>query len=80
MNQMIAWLVYLIFVSFSLVLGDFFGKVAIRFVLYTWLVYLFWRLFITLRRIQRNKIPALANTVGINLDANTDGTTRELKK
>jgi hypothetical protein len=80
MNQMIAWLVYLIFVSFSLVLGDFFGKVAIRFVLYTWLVYLFWRLFITLRRIQRNKIPALANTVGINLDANTDGTARELKK
>jgi hypothetical protein len=60
MYQKIAWLVFLVFAVVNLTAGDYFFREPLRLIIYVALVVLFWRVFYTLRRLQKSGTAAHA--------------------
>jgi hypothetical protein len=73
MLQMVAWFVYLVFVTASIVWHDWLGRDVLRLAIYAVLVGLFWAFFFALRRLQKQKLME-HNQLGVNLDTDVERT------
>lgn len=54
MYQKVAWIVFLIFIAVQIYVPRYPGKEEIRMAIYICLVFLFWRMFYTLRKTQKS--------------------------